>query len=336
MNDSDFASVPADALMSPCPMTFGQILDRIFRLTRAHLKLFLSVALIPSAALLLMIGLLELAIWIPIIRHLPNAPSPEIMRDAFAPQFIIPVIAFFFVLNAAIFSVYLAAGSYAAIEANAGHRVTFLEAYGHTWQHAGRHFWLMVLMYLYAALPALVLELVVMLGAGLLAQGSLKASPELVVLIPFAVLFYIAAMVYAIWMGLRLSLAFPACVAENLAARPAITRSFQLTRDGKGRIFLVMLVIYAALCAGMMVFELVVMLLVGIGIFAAIALNVHIAAPWSYIGAGLFGIFAIAFFLLFTALTWSVMTTALAVLYHDQRLRIDGWPAAPQQTPVPV
>jgi hypothetical protein len=36
--------------------------------------------------------------------------------------------------------------------------------------------------------------------------------------------------------------------------------------------------------------------------------------------------------ILFISLTYAGMTTALAVLYHDQRLRKDGPPPAPLQS----
>lgn len=135
-------------------------------------------------------------------------------------------------------------------------------------------------------------------------------------------------------MGLRLSLAFPACVEEGLTARAAIKRSFELTLGAKGRIFLVLLVVYALLYAVMLVAELVAMVVFGIVVIAGMVAQVHIAAPWSYIGLGLLAVFFLAAFLLFTAVTWAAVTASLSVLYHDQRLRIDGpllaAPPAPQ------
>jgi hypothetical protein len=120
-------------------------------------------------------------------------------------------------------------------------------------------------------------------------------------------------------------------VAEGLTASAAIKRSFQLTRGAKGRIFLVMLVIYAALYAGIFVAEIVMGVAAAIGVGVAAAAGLHLAAPWSYIGLGLLGLCGLAAMILFTALTYAAVTTALAVLYHDQRLRKDGPPPATPQ-----
>jgi hypothetical protein len=59
--------------------------------------------------------------------------------------------------------------------------------------------------------------------------------------------------------------------------------------------------------------------------------HIHLTAPWSYIGMGLLGVCGFAAMVLFTSLTYATTFTALAVLYHDQRLRKDGLMPAAQQ-----
>jgi hypothetical protein len=130
---------------------------------------------------------------------------------------------------------------------------------------------------------------------------------------------------------LRFALAFPACVVEDLSAWASMQRSAKLTRGAKGRIFLVILVIYAALYAAMMVIELVALLLGAVGAIVMMILHAHVTAPWSYIGIGLILICAFAFMVLFISLTYAVLVAALAVLYHDQRLRKDVPLAPPAQ-----
>jgi hypothetical protein len=68
----------------------------------------------------------------------------------------------------------------------------------------------------------------------------------------------------------------------------------------------------------------------------AIAAHLHPVAPWSYIGLGGLGICGFGAIFLFTALTWAALTTSLAVLYHDQRLRKDSPLPAPPQAGQPV
>jgi membrane-anchored glycerophosphoryl diester phosphodiesterase (GDPDase) len=327
------ASIPSAAGPSSfSSKTISQILDRTFRLTRSHFTLFVGIAAVPSALLLLVVAGLEAVFWIPMLRQLPNPPDPGVMLRSFTPAVIFPAIVVMMLLNLAIFSIYLAAASYAATQADLGVKVTFREAYGLAWQRRGSHLWLLTLCYLCAGLPLILIEVTVLVVGGLLMHSGMAANPALFLLIPLAALLYLAALVYGILMGLRLSLAFPACVTQGLTASAAIKRSFQLTRGAKGRIFLVILVIYALLYAGILVAELGAGLLALVGVLIAMVLHVHLQAPWSYVGIGLLGVFAFAAMILFISLTYASLMTALGVIYNDQRLRTDGLPAQPAGT----
>lgn len=295
----------------------------------SHFKTLVGIAAIPSLLMILATGLMEAAIWIPMIRRFPQPPTPEAMLHNFTPAIIIPVILVFSLLCLTIFSIYLGAASYASTNADSGTKVTLREAYGVAWRRGGRHLWLLALCYLYAFLPLLIVELSAFLGVSAFVHGSIKATPAMFLLIPLAVLFYLASIVYGILMGLRLSLAFPACVEENLPARAAIKRSFWLVHGAKGRIFLVILVIYAAVYAAMLVFEIIAFLLAGVCIFAMTVLHAHVGSPWSYIGLGVIGIGIFAGIVLFMSVIYAALVAAIAVLYHDQRLRKDRGLAAP-------
>lgn len=131
-------------------------------------------------------------------------------------------------------------------------------------------------------------------------------------------------MIYGIIMSLRLSLAFPASLAEELTAWAAIRRSGQLTQGAKGRIFLVLLVIYALGYAAEMVGGMVLMAVFGIGALAAMVLHVQLASVAGIVGVVLFALCFLAFIFLWITLFWAAFSTALAVLYYDQRLRKDG------------
>jgi hypothetical protein len=328
---NDFAASTPSGPTPIAPKTFGQILDRTFRLMRANFKTLVGIAAIPSILMMLTIAVLELIIWFPMIRQFPQQPTPETMLRNFTPSFIIPVIVVVSLLCLAIFSMYLAAASYASVQADSGVKVSLREAYGLAWRRGGRHLWLLVLCYLYAFLPLLLMEGFVLLVVSIFAHGGAKGNAAVYLLIPLAVLFYIVALVYGILMGLRLSLAYSICTAENLPAHAAIKRSFELTRGAKGRIFLVILVIYAALYAAMLALELVAFLLGAVGVVVMMVLHAHVTAPWSYIGLGAIGIIVFAFLVLFISLTYATLIAALAVLYHDQRLRKDGALTAPAQ-----
>lgn len=332
MNDP--ATLNPSAPMPAAPKTFGQILDRTYRLMRAHFKTLVGIAAIPSILMLLAIALLELIIWIPMIRQFPQQPNPEALLHNFSPAVFILSFIVYSLLCFVIFSVYLAAASYASTRADAGVKVTIGEAYSHAWQRIGRYLWLVVLMHLYIYVPIVAVLALVGLAAVLLhfVAGVGASTLSMFFLVLTLVLLYLGVLVYSILIMLRFALAFPACVVEDLPAWASMQRSAKLTRGAKGRIFLVILVIYAALYAAMMAIELVAILLGAVGAIFMMVLHTHVTAPWSYIGIGLIVICAFAFMVLFISLTYAVLVAALAVLYHDQRLRKDGPPPAMLQT----
>jgi hypothetical protein len=301
------------------PLTIGQILDRTFQLVRANLRLFVGIATVPTLATFAVYAAMVATMFRFVIPQLSNPPDPAAIVSIFFPAMIavsIPMMA--------IIAVYLAAACHAATQANLGVRATFRESYDLACRRALSYFWLLVLTYLIVEGPILLLWGAAS-SAGL-AMGLNKTSPGpfLFLLIPLLFLFYLAAMVYAILMMLRILLAFPASVAEGLPAWAAIKRSNRLTRGAKGRIFLVLLVIYAASYLLILVLFVALGLIASIGLVAGAAMHVHLPSPMACAGIGVAAVCALAGFFLYTTVTWAAFTTALAVLYHDQRLRIDA------------
>jgi hypothetical protein len=318
-------SVPAH----PYPLTFGQILDRIFQIMRSQLKLFIAIASVPAVATILMMALFLAIAFISIISQLPQQPNPALMF-----RLMIPSMLFIMPLSLVVFALYLAASIHAAMQANLGIPITFREAYGTAWKRGWRYLWLLFLFYVIAFLPMLVTELVMFGGMGLFAAGHTELSPGFFFLIPLEVLLFIAALVYGIIMAIRLSLAFPASLAEDLTARAALRRSGQLTKGAKGRIFLVLLVIYALGYAAEMVGILVLGAVIGIGALVMAACGVQMSSVAGITGIVLASLGFAAFLYVWTALLWSAFSTAFAVLYFDQRLRKEVFLAGPVQAGV--
>lgn len=311
----------------PYPMTFGQILDRIFRLMRSQLKLFIAVSTVPAVAMVLMMALFFAIAFIPIFSQLPRQPDPAQMI-----RLMIPSMLLIMPLSLVVFALYLAASIHAAMQANMGIPISFREAYGTAWKRGWRYLWLLFLSYIIAFLPMLVTELVMFAGMGLLTADHTELSPGYFFLIPLEMLLFIAALVYGVIMAIRLSLAFPASLAEELTAWAAIKRSSRLTQGAKGRIFLVLLVIYALGYAAEMVGIMVLGAVIGIGALAMAACGVHMPSVAGIAGIVLASLCFAAFLYLWTALLWSAFSTAFAVLYHDQRLRKDGLLRVPPQS----
>lgn len=304
-------------------MTFGQILDRTYRLLRSNFRLFAGIAAVPSIAIIVfaatMAGIILIHIG-PMLKTKTPAPDPH-----FYYLFSI-LMAVTYLIFPAIFALYMPAASYAATEADRGVAVTFRAAYQAAWSRYGRYLWLMVLGALFVVVPVAVIAALIgvvmffAFHAG--GTGSAGAAPFL--LIPLLALLYIGFFVYSILIMLRFALAYPACVEEGIAAWAALKRSAVLTRGAKGRIFLVLLITYAATYAVSLVLVLALGIVVAIGAIIAIAAHVSPGTPAFFVLIGLGGLGYLITISVTTLLSYSAYTTVLAVVYHDQRLRKEG------------
>jgi hypothetical protein len=299
-------------------MAVGQILDRTYRLMRAYWQTFFAIAMVPSVAL----GALAAAaivfwfriIWPPIFSHPPRMPHIPVLSLA-----LMSGIGF---LVVPVFVLYVPAALYAATQANLGVKVSFGEAYSVAWRHYGRYLWLMVLLLAYLYLPLLVMGGFIGGGAWWILHGSQPdAIPvKLYLLVPAAVLGYCGFLVYSVLIMLRFAVAFPACVVEEIPARAALRRSTTLTCGARGRIFLVLLVVYMVTYAA----NIVLMDLVGFAasIVAMPALAAHGAGAGAWMAFGASAWFPMI--VVYAVFSYAAIIAALAVIYHDQRWRKNG------------
>jgi hypothetical protein len=337
-------------------MTFGQILDRIFRVVRSNLRPFLAIGLVPMGVVFAIfaacVGALGLGGFF--VRP-PAQPSFAAILSVAIPMDMLFIPAMF-----VMYGLYYGASTYAAVQADHDVKVTAGEAFRHAWSKLGRYIWLYLLRTLIIVIPILVIALAAGLGGlmlGLIPKGGNPNPAALFFLIPLFVLFYLGAIVYAVLMSLRLSLAFPACVRENLTAMQAIKRSGVLTNGAKGRIFLVILIIYAISYAIVMVLYAVGLFVFAIGALATAGHASHIGI-W-YQNAPAIGVVAdagqvgvtspltialiaagvlvlLALLLLWSAILMAAYSTAFAVFYRDQSLRQQGPPPMPVQVVGPA
>jgi len=324
---TESVNAPSFGSAHPMPMTFGQIFDRTYRLMRANLRLFLGIAAVPSAAVFLVLAslfplmLLQIG---PQLAHKTAAPPVF-------PVYLMAILPCVYLILTLVYALYLPAASYAVTQADLGVAVTFREAYSVGWRRFGRYLWLMILGSLYIIVPVLACALIVGLGALLLhfATGGNSGDYAALLLIPLGVLLYVAATVYSVLIALRFSLAYPACVVEGLPAWPSLQRSALLTKGAKGRIFLVLLVVYALTYA---------VSLASMAVFFVVGALAALAAMLAHVTAGspafvvLICLAVLGYLLMLIAcclFSYAAFTTALAVLYHDQWLRKDGPLSAP-------
>jgi hypothetical protein len=329
MSDSSFTlppEPPAPVLHgfpNALPMTFGQILERIFKLVRGNFWPFAAIGAFPFGVVLIFEAVLFGGMFLAgVFKHPPTQPDVATML-----WIVLPAGLLFIPIMFVIYGLYYGAASYAALVADHGFEVTAWEAFRHAWSKLGRYVWLMFLRGLIIGAPIIVCVIVFSIGVGLfglLTKGN-ENPVALFLLVPLGILLYFCAIVYAILMTLRLSLAFPACVNESLTAGQALKRSGELTQGAKGRIFLVLLVIYAISYAFVMVLYAVGLLLFAVGalIFAG---HFDPTSPLTIVLGVFAGIVLLALILFWTATLMAAYSTAFAVIYRDQCVRKDGMP----------
>ena len=320
---NDFATSTPSGPAPGAPKTFGQILDRIFRLMRAHLRLFLGIAAVPTTFIILVVAAM--------LGIMYAAMGPQLAGNSAAPP-VFPAgywVALILIelISPLVYVLYLPAASYAATHADLGVSVTLLQAYGVAWRRFSSFLWLMILCSLFVIVPVAVIAALVGLGALLL--HNVIGNNGMVFLIPLLVLLYIAFAVYCVLIMLRFALAYQACVMEELTAWDSLKRSAKLTDGAKGRIFLVLLLVYAITYIVTMVCMLVFFMVGALGALVAILAHVSEGTPAFFILIGLAVFGYLLVFAISILITYAAYSTALAVLYNDQRLRKDGLLPAP-------
>ena len=319
------------------PLTLGEILDRTAQLYRTHFVLFAGIfALYAGVQLvlnLLLIGQKELlTMW-----HLT-----EKLQWLTWTTTGISILVFFLLLGLSV-----AAISRAVAWVHLGEPASIRGAYMSILPRTGRYLWLMTITFFVVWTP-LVIVYAGYFGfmafhvkgygtpAGVANQQAAMSDPKTMILIGVAsVLFFlllIPAGVYSTLMGLRYSLALPACVVENLPARASLRRAIDLSKGARGRIFVLALLIGA-----------IKICLAGVTqIFVFISVFKHhgqISTEISVISQ------IISFFT--TTFLGPIWATGITLFYYDQRVRTEGFDIewmmqaagltvpAPQHEPLP-
>jgi hypothetical protein len=210
------------------PLTTGEILDRTFFLFRSNFWLYVGLASIAAGVnVLASIGRLAYLHF----RGVPvTSPTALAVGGAFSIVGAILYFAVYSVTHAAtvsaVSSIYLGERTSIemALDAVKGHWLRYgLIALWQSWS-AG---WIFMLM---------VVPIVAMAGLGVRNLNGLVA---------LLVFFAFGAVIYGVIAYIRNSLAIPAAVMEDLDVRRAMRRSKQLVAGRKGRIFLLLLLLFA-------------------------------------------------------------------------------------------
>lgn len=333
MTEANLSTNKAGAEIPPMP--FGFTLDRVYRILRDHLKLFLGIAAPPAVAMILLYGVMYGVMFANLRPLLSRNIDPVAAATAqFAMMRIMfPSMLVAMVPMTVIIAFYLAAAFHAGNKIDSGIGTTVGECFGQAWSGLGRSLGLLLWIYFRAFGPVLVLEVVLFGVSGWFGVMGLQNPPTVAFLVlPLIWLLLVAACVYGVFVALRMSLAFPASIDEVLTAGEAIRRSSELTEGSRGRIFLLLLVLELIACACIFVLEIAAGVAAAIGGLVIYLVPNHSTGPWTVVGilvGVVAGIVLLILFYAWIALLYGSLVVALSVVYHDQRRRKDS-PAAAQ------
>jgi hypothetical protein len=297
------------------PSSLSEILDRTAQIYRARFLVFLGIAVIPTGVLLVSGGAAVLLFQWWGSSGGPRYPAAGFLAVAFLAALPLVVLPALLVVTA----LAQAAMSHAAARAFLGQAITIRDSYKVVWRRGWRYIGLFIIEIVAVwVVPFAAWFVIVLLSAGLaaLAQNAGLGTGGLFVLAAFLVV--VGLVTYGFWRALRLSLAFPACVVEQLGAWDGIKRSSLLTKGTRGRILLLYL-LGAAL-------NWILSIAITLPLTIAMALAPGSSSPQHAQRAAMVMVFLVygAAFAV-QALTRPVYGIALILFYYDQRIRQEGF-----------
>jgi hypothetical protein len=321
------------------PSTLSEILDRTAQLYRARFLLFLGISIIPTGVVLVLTCVVALVVawWSAAGARSVSSETGFVLVAVFCIAAALVALPILLAAKA----LATAAMNLAASRVHMGETTTIRNAYKSVWKRGWRYIWLCFLQVLFVwVIPIAAWVALILLYAGMAALGRRagmgQSSAELSGV--FAFLFLAALAGYGIWMLLRLSLAFPACVVEQLTAWKSLKRSSVLSKGTRGRVSLLYLLGAALgwlLSLGVMVFLTILLYLIP-----------GMDSPQHAQTAGVILLFIVyGSCYAVQTLIKPVYGIALTLIYYDQRIRKEGYDIewmmqqagmVPAQPPAPV
>jgi len=301
------------------PSTLSEILDRTAQLYRARFLLFLGISIIPMGVVLALVCGIALVVawWNAAGARSVSSGAGFLLVAIFCIAAALVALPIFLATKA----LATAAMNHAASRIHMGETTTIRNAYKSVWRRGWRYLWLCFLQVLIVwVAPIAVWIALILLYAGMAALGRRAGMGQSSALLfdVFAFLVLAALAGYGIWMLLRLSLAFPACVVEQITAWAALKRSSVLSKGTKGRVFL----LYLLGAALGWLLSLGVIFVLAILLYLIPGMNSQQHAQTAGIIL-LFIVYGSGFAV--QTLVRPVYGIALALFYYDQRIRQEGF-----------
>jgi hypothetical protein len=301
------------------PSTLSEILDRTAQLYRARFFLFLGISILPMGVVLALACLVALVVawWNAAGARSVSSGAGTVLVVLFCIAAALVALPIFLATKA----LATAAINHAASRIHMGETTTIRNAYQSVWRQGWRYTWLCFLQILIVwVAPIATWIALVLLYAGMAALGRRagmgQSSAELFDVFAFLVLAALAGC--GLWMLLRLSLAFPACVIEQLTAWKSLKRSSVLSKGTRSRVFLLYLL--GAALGWLLSFGITLLLMILFFLIPGMDSPHHSQTAGVVLLFILYGsCFAVQ------TLVKPVYGIALALFYYDQRIRMEGY-----------
>ncbi len=300
---------------APHPSTLSEILDRTVQIYRRRFLVFFGLAAAPYAAVLVPVCSLLL------IGYGMGSPGPGVAATVQLAMLVaigVSVVASVWIAATALST---GALNHAALHCYFGEAISIRGVWKEGWARGWRYTGLYTLeLLLIWAAPVFVWMVVVAAGAALaeLARARGIGTSAGLLLGALAVIIVAGLVVYGFWMLLRLALAFPACVMEQIGVSDALRRGIALSRGTRGRILLLYLLGWVL--SYLLTLAVTLPLTIALALIPGLQNPEHAQAVGVLVFVAVYGMAIAA-----QVLTKPVYAIAMVLFYFDRRIRQEGF-----------
>jgi hypothetical protein len=283
------------------PLRLGEILDRTFQLYRARFTLFLGIAAV-STILELLWSALRLG-----ETSLLGRSHVGLAQQAITT--VTAIVGWAFAFGCAALAT--AAINRAVLAIYEGKPMGIASAYGAVRGRWLTCVWVNMLAFFIAWSPIIVVVFGAVMSVVLARSAkSLTQANAITFVYGFAALAAVVIVPLCVWLTLRYSLAIPACIQEDIGTLNSLKRSVVLSRESRGRILLLLLVVGAAWS--------IIMTALMVPTFALIAKSRGHVAPGVTI-------YTLVVSFICSTLMKPIYGIGLTLFYYDARIRKEGY-----------
>lgn len=296
------------------PLSLAEILDRTAQLYRSRFLVFLGITTIPAGTIFVFAaGIFAFIAWMS-----ANSRNGSSAADVVVWVFVALLAVLVVPVGLGVNALGAAAMSDASARMFLGEAVTIRNSYGNAWKRGWRYLGLYILqgLVIVAAPVAVFCAGFVVMVIGKISGYAAGDNSPLFGGLLFLLFLLLGA--FALWMLLRLCLAFPVCVVEQLSAWAALKRGTRLSQGTRGRIFVLYLM--GMVLNWVLTWPVTFVVIVVVTLVPSLQGQKHAQLVGMLVVFTLYGsYFAVK------ALIKPIYGIALTIFYFDQRIRKEGF-----------